>query len=658
MMLVLGEKIMSRELELLERLMEDIEHVQFLKEHEKYDDWVRLLEEMKKKEEDDIIGCYTQIKDENSDLIAQLKNNVAGTLEKRGEKIKHNDVEITGKIDDIIMFGKRTGIFLLYDNDELLFLDCELTELMTNLEVGKHYRFLCDMDVNPNIVGSEKYFLKEVINMDKTSGQHNFSSNYEDSPSWIWDELFSDAEISGVIVSKIEEEAWLWKLTIQDRYDKLYTICYNPEKYGDRFQIGDAYHFVGTVAGGDGGTNGALRIDRAINLNKPQKSKDELFSVLERMLKILKKRKDYETYELPRYKKLPITHRTIQDDNILYDFISSFQNVWSGVEATMKCIGEELDVDVCIYATSVDAAIEVEDYLNHISKILSDAFNKQSSSNYAQFEFEKEFGGRSNGGVTYGIITNSLAYSLAFAVWCGISDTMREIERENVAHSSFEERQVFLIKGLNRTWNSIFDSKVVPMIIDANDKIETRVKEQIYKTFGCNEQEYKEWLDKRVLKTEPTEKEIKILNDLIKKNEAVIANNKGILPFGAKAKARDFATREIQHLSDEIDNVLQPKEIDGLEIWISDLTFNSFESYRQKAGYNNPLTLIFNDKYQVYEIRSNNNNNLLGYTNRVFTVRYNRFRNLFGQILQTERLSNSDGTLSNKMRMQIRIIEK
>lgn len=481
---------------------------------------------------------------------------------------------------------------------------------------------------------------------------------YVDSPEWVFEDKFNDAELTGTVLSFENGGSYVKYLTIKNRVGDIYRICYSLDKFADAFKVGGSYHFIGCTTVNDNPEKykGSLRVDKLVDLSMPEKEKSELFGILERMLKVLGKKDEWERIVLPKYKRLPIAENTISDDDILMEFIDEFEGLWRSIESTIKQIGKDRGIYISPSVWSSELYEEILDYLNYISGILSNSFNSSAKNNYARYEFEKKYGETRRKG-TKGIITNSLAYTLAFAVVCGINDTMDEIDREQRACSSWEQKQKILINGLNRTWQSLYDSKVIPMIKDANKECAQILKEYLFDYFECTEEEYNQWLETRIEKRKPTTNMIAELNELIAYNKKII-EGAGWFPFGQKAKERKKVEIEIQYLETEIKSVQKNCDLDGKEIWIYNVVFRSFEQYDTLTKNDKKFRLVFNNLNQVYEVRTTVKDSLIGYTDRLFVANYGRYRNLGAEACEVENLTALDTSVPNRFRMCLRIYDK
>ena len=147
------------------------------------------------------------------------------------------------------------------------------------------------------------------------------------------------------------------------------------------------------------------------------------------------------------------------------------------------------------------------------------------------------------------------------------------------------------------------------------------------------------------------------LNELISKNKKVIEES-GWLPFGQKARDRKKSENEIRYLEDEIQAVQKYPDLDGIDIWIYNVAFHSYDQYMRLKKNDDKFKLVFNNCSQVYEIRTTIRNSLIGYTDRRFVTQYSRYRKLGAEAYEIENLTALDTNVPDKFRLRLRIFDK
>lgn len=364
---------------------------------------------------------------------------------------------------------------------------------------------------------------------------------------------------------------------------------------------------------------------------------EEKFHILEKLFNTIAfKRIQFETEILPKHKTLPIQHNTIGNDNVLIDFISEVESVWSQIFRCVNFVMREykLDYEICSHTASYSYSFDIliED-LKNVSDVISTAFTNQAQQNSRLLQFERKYGHQNNG-VKHGIITNSFSYHLAFAVYQGISDTIRDIEHENNVYSNFEKRQAVLINKLNSLWTKEYNTKIVPQIIQVNDEVEREVKYSLYEKFCTNEEEYKQWLLVRKVRSVDNTDNIKTLQDEIKKNNALIASA-GLWPFGEKAREKRERIEINNFLEKEINALQNYKSLDISERWVK-AAFKNWDEEKVLGGTSGTLKFNFNQRKGIYEIcHEDKKHMVLAQMDKNFTAEYGRFRKIYCEVLGT-----------------------
>lgn len=320
-------------------------------------------------------------------------------------------------------------------------------------------------------------------------------ADFVDSPNKYFREIGYDVSITGMVLDITRKQDYMWILTIKNNKNDKYKVYINPDKYGNKIKVNETYHFIGVSTAIQEGYMG-LRLEKLVDISAPVRDKESFYPYIEEMMKVFDKTKGFINEKTMKYKDISNIDIETCDFNLLRDLKSDFEDLWEDISKDLRKIADRAEVCFDVTAKDSDDYWECLEYMDNTVKKFVDEFERKNRNNYLQYEREKNANSHSAVG-TRGIITNSLAETLLFAVSCGISKTRRDLKGQAVASSHFDERQSKIYKDFQSDWELNYRLGVVPILECHNIVIENDMKELIFEQFECTEDEFYDWLDSR-----------------------------------------------------------------------------------------------------------------------------------------------------------------
>lgn len=350
--------------------------------------------------------------------------------------------------------------------------------------------------------------------------------------------------------------------------------------------------------------------------------------------------KQFETLRLPKLRNLGLTPDIINTTSVLGEVKTDIDSVWSSCNVAFidKCnelgIPGARDMKFFYYYDELD---EIHDLIWDTDQLLTEAINTGAGQNYREYKsglYDIEHP-KTYGGARYGVITNSFGTVLAAEFLRGftkaISDTVDEIGVSN----SYNDKQRKLINAINQTWYNMFDTKLKPLILEADKKMKVAIMENIAPKFGCTIEEYEEWKKANIKPKQNVKKDysfaIQEVEEIIKKNQDEISTL-GSWPFGEKARKRKALTKENELLERELYSLKHPKEINDMFTTFS-ITCRAASMGSVKTYFDHEFDLKYNPLDNLYHVIVHTNSGEVEITSftRDFTIMYGRSRKIYGE---------------------------